>query len=263
MSPALLALALSLAAQSDPCESGLAQDPIGVGFRDGSFSIPRRACTRTEVALGGTGDLIAEPSQFYGNLRVAGTLAGSWEPIAGTEIFGQAELIRYQTVISSLSADHLGLGLTALGATHRWLDGDGWLLSATSRITLPTATGLYQRSWPFAVDLGLAGASRATEEIALHGYLGLLASAATSTPDPRAGVLLDAGASWRPAGWFALAADVEGEVLYRSILDHVALALGFRFFPGDDLAIELALKSPIAGSERTLVAAFFGVTHRL
>src|SRR5207244_2670443 len=106
---------------------------------------------RTEVSIGGAGDLIAQPSSFYGNLRAAGTLAGSWELASGTEIYAALELIRYQTVISSLSADHLGLGHTSIGATHRVLEGEDWVMAATVRATLPTALGLYQGSWPFGL----------------------------------------------------------------------------------------------------------------
>jgi hypothetical protein len=44
---------------------------------DGMLGVPRRACFRSEIALAGDAYLVAEPTEFYGDIRIGGRLSGS------------------------------------------------------------------------------------------------------------------------------------------------------------------------------------------
>lgn len=244
-----------------PCTGGQLLDPVALGFQDGAHGQPRSACLRSSLSLGGGGTIIAEPRNFYGNIRVEGVLAGRWLLTPDVELFGAVELVRWQTVIASLSADHLGLGHTALGAALTLARGDDGVLTLAAFTTLPTALGLYQRTWPFALDVGVAATKDLDPALEVHGWLGARSSVGAGVvADPRAGLALDAGAAWRVFAPFAVVLDVEGSLGYRAPLDHLALGLGLRVAPTDEVTLELLGKLPVAGDERALASAYLGVS---
>jgi hypothetical protein len=264
VSLAAIALLVPCSAIASPCDGGFFTGPVALGFEDGAAARPRRACIANEIFAGGGGSLIYAPSSFYGNVRAEGALGASLILVDRLEVFGEVEVLRYQTVISSLSADHVGLGFSAIGATYVIDYGAVSIASLTARASLPTAFGLYLDTWPIALDVGGSLQTALSDEITVHAYGGLVGSIAAGRgpKEPRAGALLDAGASWHPLTWFGVAIDIEGESLYRSALDHLALAAAFRFLGGDLPGIELMVKAPVAGSERTLAAALLDVSYR-
>lgn len=257
---ALLILAMS---STVACDDSAMFDPVAVPFNDAPFASVRRACQRDEYSFGVNAPIIPRPKEFYGNIRLSGILSGSTTVLEDTELFAELEVIRYQQVIASLSASYLGLGHLALGATERALTGDGWELAATAHATLPTAIGLYSRTYPLALDAGATGTTRISDALELHAYAGGRGTIGVGAgpADPRAAVILDAGLAWRVASWFAFAVDLEGAAGERALLDHAALGLGMRFRAADGLRFDVALKAPVAGDERALASAYVGVAY--
>jgi hypothetical protein len=257
----IAALLVPAAAKAAPCTHGALADPIPIGFQDGAFGVPRRACQRSELSFGAGGVAVVDAADFYGNIRLASTIAGSILLEPDLEVFASLELVRFQTVISSLSASELGLGHLSLGVTQELFDLSDAFVSGMLRVTLPTAFGSYENIIPFGIEAALGGSTPLTEDLELHASLGLLFSFAISSgpADPRFGVITTVGSAWRAANWFALVLDLEAAALYRAAFDHLGVGLGFRFAPSDVLAIELALKAPLAGDERALAGARLGL----
>jgi hypothetical protein len=260
---ALIASA-TVATTTPVCEDAALFDPAALTFADGPLPAARRACPRSELALGGAAIVIAEPEEFYGNLRAAATLAAAWALDSETELFAAIEVLRYQTVISSLDAETFGLGHLALGGTRRiWTEQPATTLALTAHATLPTAVDLYEETCPFALDLGLTGTTRISADLELHAYAGTAATigAGSGPADPRAALILDAGAAYRPWTWLALVLDLQGAAGARAVLDHAALGAGMRFRVAGGFRIDLLLTAPLAGDERALASAYLGVAY--
>lgn len=260
----ILSLLLSVAtstswALNSGCHDRLLEDPIAIGFEDGPIGSVRRACPRSQVSLEAGGILIAEPEEFYGNLRAAAVLEASYA-IGRNEIFVALELVRFQTVISSLSASNFGVGHLAIGGTHLLSEGKT-TAAITAHATLPTAVGLYENSYPIAIDIGLTGSERVFEHFETHGYLGARGSFGVGTGPLalRSALLLDVGIGWRAVDPLAVVVDMEAALGSRAVLDHLAIGLGVRAALFDGLLVALLLKSPFAGDERSLVSAHFGL----
>jgi hypothetical protein len=241
---------VALPAAADPCASGLGRSlgPLQVGLREGELGLARRACAVSELALGGEGNLVADLANFYGNLRGAVRLSGSYALGENTEFFGSLESFRYQTVISSISAESAGLGHLSLGATHRLLSLESFTVAATGRLVLPTATGMYRHILPFGLDAAVIAEQALGTRWRLHAQAGLLASAAISDLDsqPRLGAAITAGAGWQALEWLSVVADLHASAAYAAPLDVLALGLGVRA-GGEHLGAELAGILPVAG----------------
>lgn len=241
-----------LLAAATPCA-----DPLPYTFTDGELGVARRACHRTEVSLRAGGVLVAEPEEFYGDLLAAGVLSASWAVDGETEIFASLELVRFETVLSSLTASAIGLGHTSLGASRTIAGGPGWTMSLAARAVLPTATGLYENARPLAGDLGLDASWALGERVAAYGRLGVLGSFALTSgaPDPRAGLGFTAGLAFAPWDVASLLFESSLQVLHDAPIDHHALGAGVRFHLGDTLGLELGARFPTAGHERATTSA--------
>ena len=242
---------------------GVPSGPVQASLLDGDLGRGYRACARSDVALGGDGLLVIEPDEFYGRLQAAGVLRAGWAPSADSELHLRLELLRYDTVISSVDAATLGLGHTTLGATQRLFEGARTRVSLGARLVLPTAFALYRHAWPLAADvLGLLE-HRAHDALRLHASAGLIGSLALgSGPEqPRLGFATSAGAQWLPWRWGSLVLDVYGQLGYAALLDVLALSPALRF-GGDQLGVELSAVVPVLGRERALLAGFLQVSWR-
>jgi len=265
---ACAALAHAEPAAIEPCAPPGDGMPTGPGQRalhDGGLGVPRRVCARTEVAIGGEGYAVIEPSEFYGNLRVAAPLAASVALSDETELFGALEVVRYQTVISSFEAEQLGLGDLALGATHApWGDGK-WKAGLTGRLVLPTASSRYDEVWPFGSDAGFAIAYGLHPRLLLHAQSGGLVTVVVGSggAHPRGAWVTTSGLAFRPWSWFSLVLDAHTELGYAALLDVFAIGPALRFAIGARLGAELGAMFPIAGRERALAAAGLRLNMRL
>jgi len=270
--PNAVAVAIALAALwlspghalADPCAGtdGLAAGPVQAPLLDGQMGMPRRACAFSEVGAGGGAYLLIDTPNFYGQIRLAAELWGSFAVSENTELFGFMEVYRYQTVISSVSADVGGFGHLSLGVTHRYLTWNDLVLGATGRVTLPTAVDLYDHAWPIAVDLGANAEYRLVSWLAFHGQVGALFSAAATRadPQPRLAALITAGAAWQPVWRFALVAALQTTMGYADALDVFAASTAVRIAIVEGLWISLDATFPLAGRERALTAAALRIT---
>lgn len=235
----------------DPCATDLRSRPVGplsVGELDGQLGVPYRACPRNEVAIGGDALLVADTAHFYGNIRASGRVRASVLLDPNVEGFVSWEALRYQTVISSVSAAYLGLGYLTTGVTARVFSEKGRVYAITGRVVLPTTSGLDQSSQPLALDVGLTGAWQADRNFRFHMWLTLLGSIGLGGPaEPHAGLRVGGGVDWRPYEWISFVLELQSGFLYRDLLDLMALNAGVRLALGSDVGLELAASVPFLG----------------
>lgn len=250
----------------EPCESSspaLWQGPVQVGLLDGHLGLGRSACPRSEIRVGGDLALTAEVADFYGNIKVDAALGGSWAITEATEVFAGFEAFRFQSVISSITATHLGTGYFELGATQRIWGGEGVQLAFTGRLVLPTST-LDQNSSPLALDVGLNLAWAGHRVVTLFGSALFVGSIGISQGPalPRGGARVLVGLDIHPLRWLALVVQLEAGFGYRGAVDLVAPGVAFRFAIRRHLGIELGAVFPVAGEERALVAGALQLSWR-
>lgn len=251
----MILLLTALTAWAGPCaDDGMAEGPVVAGLLDGDLGRARRACVRTEAGLGVGGLIVADTPNFYGHVVGSAVLDGSYALDDRTEIFGSAELFRYDSVISALTSTYVGVGHTALGANRILSASERAHVAVNGKVVLPTAVGLYRTAWPFGLDLGLSGTWAASDLLRLHGQIGGLTSLAASKgpTQGRVGAMSTLGAELRPGKAFAAVADLSAGFGYTAPVDVVAAALGLRFSDGRRWGLELGATVPLAGRERAL-----------
>jgi hypothetical protein len=263
-----LLLAASTLAWAGPCDTdttGIGVGPVTVGFLDGDLGVPRRVCGRSEVAFAPGGSAVVDTANFYGHIVAGGTFDGSWAPTANTEVYASVEAVRYDSVITPISASYLGFGHVAVGATQRLWTGETAAIAVHGRVVAPTAVGLYQNAWPLGLDVGVAGTWAPVESLSVHADVGGLGSAAVSAGPafPRGGARVTVGAAWHPVRPFALVLDVTSGFGYTAPVDVVAGSLGVRVGVGKRVGIELGAAVPLVGRERALAAGELKVNVRL
>ena len=236
-----------------PCDSNLRSRPVGplqVGELDGFLAVPHRACPRREVAVGGNALLVADEAAFYGKVRVdarARISAPLFDP--RVEMFLSWEALRYQTVISSVAAEYLGLGYLAWGAAGQVYLDEERVVAVTGRMVLPTTTGLDQGGQPLALDVGVTAAHRVDPHLRVHAWLTLLGSVGIGGPaEPRGGLRLGGGFDWQPLEWLGVVVELQSGFGYRDALDLVAAQAGIRLALGTELGLEVAASLPLLGT---------------
>lgn len=267
----LIGLTLSNAAPAsaeDVCDGGrggraLATGPVQVGALAGQLGLPRRACPRSELYLAGDLSLVAELAEFYGNIRADAIIGGSWAITERTEVFAYFEAFRFHTVISSVTAKHLGTGYLSLGAAQQIYSGEGVALSFSGRLLLPSST-IDQNSKPLAMDAGFNLAWASHPIVTLHGSLAFAGSVGISNGPavPRGGVRLMVGLDIHPLRWFSIVVDLDAAFGYRGALDMIAPGIAFRFAIRDHVGIELGAIVPVVGEERALVVGALQLSWR-
>ncbi len=233
---------------------------------DGMLGVPRRVCLRDELSLAGDAYLIARPADFYGNIRVGGRLSGSYVVDRTIELWGSFELVRYQTILSAVSSEYVGLGYLSLGATLPYYREQQRAFAAYARLVLPTTSGLDQRSQPLALELGTTGEVSLAENFRFHAWASVLGSVAVSDlapPDPRGGVRVGGGVDWVPYEAFSVVLELASGFGYRDALDFLSLQGGVRFAFGDTLGLDLGVVWPFVGAEPALAAAQLALSGRL
>lgn len=237
----------------DPCATDLRSRPVGplqLSEVDGQLGMPYRVCPRNEIALGGDALIVADTAHFYGNIRASGRVRMSMLLDPNVEGFVSWEALRYQTVISSVSAAYLGLGYLSYGVTARISQEKGRVYAITGRMMLPTTTGLDQSSQPLGLDVGITGAWQADANFRFHMWLVLLGSIGIGAgpAEPRGGLRAGGGVDWRPYEWISFVLEIASGFFYRDALDLVAAQAGVRFALGSELGLELAASLPFLGT---------------
>jgi hypothetical protein len=243
-------------ALADPCAAdpgAIATGPLQLGFFDGDVARPRRACPRSEVGMSFGGRALIDSRNFYGTVGAGLLFGGSYRYSEEGEVFAAIEAVQVRFVQSAVfKTTRLGLGDTSIGAAHRVVDLGGATVAATGRLTLPTAVGLYENAWPFAVDLGAAFAWRPASRLGIHGHVGFIGAAAMGRgdPAPRLGVQALAGVDFRVFEWLALVLDVGSQHGWAAAVDQVTVAPGLRAALGRRFGLEVGAMVPVAGATR-------------
>lgn len=258
---ALLLVCTGARAQDDAMPVG----PVQASLLDGELGVARRVHPRSELALAGAGLVLADFDAFYGNVRAAAVLSGSYAADERTELFAAFEAFHYETVISSIDASHAGIGHLSLGATRVLASDEELTFGASTRLVLPTALGLYDNAWPIGMDLSALLAWQPRDRLQIHGRLGGLGTVAiTGGPvSPRGAILATAGVAYRPWGWVSIALDLDTSFGRTDALDHLALAPALRFAIGRRVGLELSATFPMLGRERAFVAVLLRASVRL
>ena len=252
----LVLLAAPPRAHADgPCDRhafGLPTGPVQAGLLDGELGRARRVCGRSEVALDAGGLLLVDLPNFYGRIAAGVRLEGSWAFAERGELFGSFEAFRYDSLITPLSSSAAGIGHATVGASYRFFGNDRAALGINGKFVLPTATPLYQHTWPLGFDAGLAAQLEAHRLVHFHLQAGLLTSVGMGKgpAQPRIGAALTAGAELRPHDTFAVAIDLHSSFGYTAPVDVFAAALAIRFSDARRFGFEIGATVPIAGQER-------------
>ena len=268
---ATLGVGLAMApapAHADPCSHfgyGMPTGPVVAPVFDGGLGRGYRVCGRSEVALRGGALLLVDKPNFYGRVSAGATLEGSWAPTKYAELFGGAELVRYDTVIESLTASAVGFGHMFFGGSYRMVMGERATIGFNGKFVFPTASALYREARPFGFDFGLTGHFAAHPKVHLRGQLGLMGSAMSGHAGVgfRMGASVTGGAEFLPVRRFAIATDLVGVLGYTDVLDYFAGAVAFRFSNLKRFGFELAGTFPFAGRERAQAVVMLRASVRL
>jgi hypothetical protein len=261
--------ALLLAEEIDPCalaDGALPMGPLQSGLFDGDVARPRRACPRTEVALGLQGGAFIDAPNFFGTLGGGAVIAGSWRYADTGEAFVAVEAVQLRFVQNAtLTRTRIGLGSTSLGATHALSRSERQRLSASGRLTLPTAFGLYENAWPILADVGLSWQSERLGPVRPHGWVGLHGGLALGggDPDPRLAGQFVVGGVYEPWRWLGVVVELGTQVGHAAAMDHIAVGVGLRAAPWRGLGIELGALVPFVGETRADGAGTLRVSWRL
>jgi hypothetical protein len=218
-----------------------------MGLLTGDLGAGRRACPRTEIAIGARASAIIDVPNFYGNLGLEAMVQASIVLGKRGELFATLPFVNWQFAQNaSLKGTRLTFGATSLGGSWLAYDRKGLAVAPYARLLLPT-DGLTMGG-----ELGVAVQGPFSRRFGAHAVFAgdLSGGIAAGPPDVRVGALILLGVEWNPARWFALVLDAQLHFGYRAALDWFApaAALRFRFWRG--LGAELSAVVPVVGADR-------------
>lgn len=242
-----------------PCGAPTAT-PLTQALWDGALGVAESACPTTRLSLGPEAYAIITPKDFYGQVRATLTLRGQLPLTDRLSLHARLELFRRQDVISAVTARYQGFGLSTLGVSYVLANGHV-PLSLTTHVVLPTAFGLYERSKPVALDLGLNAALPLIERVTLYAHIGAVASASFAPQmwGERTGLVTTVGAGYTPRRWLTLVAEIRAAFGYDAPVDALSSGGAVRASYGAwTLSLEALL--PWAGRERAKGSAGLSVS---
>jgi len=262
-----LALAAPLPHPDGPCGNhayGMATGQSAVSFNIGGLGQGRRTCGRSEVALDAGGGLTVDLPNFYGALAAGARLSGSYAINDSVEVFGAWEFVRYEYLITPLSAAQVGMGFTNVGASWQFLKTTGAAAGVNGKVVLPTAVGILKNAAPMGFDLGVSGQFAPHPNIHLHANVqGLFSFAAGTGPaDPRGGAAIGLGGEFRIATPFAISVDLQSQLGHDAPLDWLGAAFDLRWSDGKRFGFHLGALVPFLGAERSAVRLELGASVR-
>lgn len=242
-------------------EPGLVDGPVSMGLLQGELGAGRRACPRSELALGVRAGAIIDTPNFYGNLAVDAILEGSMTVRDRAELFVSIPFLNWQYVQSSvLTGTQTRLGAMSVGGSLIALDRRGVVLSPYARVLLPTDA----RTAGAEAGLALSARGVRVRTLGAHAVVAGDVSGGISGPSSvRGGALLILGLEWTPVRWFGLMVDLQSHLGYRAALDWLAPAAALRFRIWRGLGLELSTLVPVAGADRHDVALRLRLSLRL
>jgi hypothetical protein len=240
---------------------GLPEGPVVIGYGEADLGVGRRACPRSEVGLGGQLGLKIDTPDFYGAVRGAGVLFGSWAATERLEVFAMLEPVAFTFAQNAvLTSTRLTLGHATLGGTFVLLEGETLAISGSARVLLPTS-----RELPGASLLGGEVSALATWRprswLEVHGAIGgdLTGALGRAAGFARGGATVLVGAQLSPFDWGALVVDLGGRL---GAISSLAPAVALRFRVGP-VGIDLGASLPLVGNDRHDLIAGLRVAWRL
>lgn len=240
---------------------GLYEGPVAVGFGEAELGVARRACPRTEVGLGGQLGLIIDTPDFYGAVRGAGVLFGSWAASERLELFAMLEPLAFTFAQNAvLTSTRLTLGHATLGGTFVLFEGETLAISGSARLLLPTSRELPGASL-LGGELSALATWRPRSWLEVHGAVGgdVTGAVGRAAGYARGGATLLLGAQLSPFDWGALVVDLGGRL---GAISYLAPAVAFRFRLGP-VGLELGATLPLVGNDRHDVIAGLRASWRL
>ncbi len=255
-------------AAPDACQrmdDGYIIGPVGGALLDGSAGAAGRVCPRNSFGVSAGAYALIDTPNFYGHILANGNVSASMVFGESTEVFGELELMRYDSVISAVASTYTGFGHTTVGVRQLMFTEAYTAIALHSRLVLPTAFALYDGNSPMVLDVGGSVRYEVTPLFHVRGHLSVLSSGnvGKGATDFRLGLNPTFGAEWRAGKAFGMGLDVANGFGYDAIYDHTAVALGFRFSDGKRFGSELALRKPLAGRERALATLELSFRVRL
>jgi hypothetical protein len=232
------------------------QGAVQASLRPGQLGVARPVCAANQVGLGQSGLLVLDLDNFFGSIKTATELQGEYRLSETTSVFGLLEAYRYEAVIASVAAVESGVGHSALGINHRYLDKQDLAVAFATRLVLPVPFGLSHHVSSVALDVATGFEWAVLPRLRTHGTVGLISSVgiASDASQPRLGTQWTLGAGWQAFRSFAVVADVVSGFGYAGPVDLVAAATSLRYSSAH-LTLSLDALVPLGGRERSLAAA--------
>jgi hypothetical protein len=230
-------------------DPGLFEGPVVLGLLAGDLGAGRRACPRSELALGARALAIIDVPNFYGNVGLDARLEGSWAFARGRlrgEAFASVPFVSWQFAQNAtLKGTTLGFGPLSVGVSFLAFNRDGAALTPYARLLLPTD------ALTLGGELGLAAGGPFGR---LFGYHAVFAADLAGTvgggpANLRAGGLILLGGEVHKK-WFAFVLDLQIHMGWRAALDWFAPAAALRFRLYRGLGLELSTVLPVLGADR-------------
>jgi hypothetical protein len=271
MRTAALALGLTLSIPTTVhalCEKGRGgADPARIGTGPAGFGSLPEACPATELALQGDATLLdAAAEDFYGSLFAGAALRGRYA--LDERVWVSAWLPGPQFLYvanATVETSALELGPSALGIHASLPVSRRARLAPFARALVPTET-VYRNATRYGFDHGFTFSYRTfrTLDVLAGASFPLLLVDGSGTLHTSFQPMLRAEAAYTPVRWFTLNA---GFALRFRGGDDAAFEtfeplLGLRFFPHRRLRIELAMRLPLGGHDRTDLGATLGAGYR-
>jgi hypothetical protein len=250
------------------CEKGrVAADPARIGAGPAGFGSLPEACPAMDLALQGDATLLdAATEDFYGSLFAGVALRGRYA--LNERVWVSAWLPGPQFLYvanATVETSTLELGPSALGIHTSLPISRRARLAPFARALVPTET-VYRNATRYGFDHGFTFLYRAFRTLDVLGGTSfpLLLVDGSGTIHAALEPMVRAEGAYTPVRWFTLNA---GFALRFRGGDDAAFEsfeplFGLRFFPHRRVRIELAMRLPLGGHDRTDLGAALGAGYR-
>lgn len=235
--------------------------PARIGFGPAGFGSLPEACPATEIALQGDATILVATEEFYGSIAAGATVRGRYALGDRVWVSAWAPGPSYFYVANAtVDASSVDLGASALGVHVSLPFFGGGRFAPFARALVPTET-IYQHAVRYGFDHGFTTAFRALERLEILSGMSfpLLLTDGSGTVHASFGPLLRAEASFTPFRY--LQANAGFSLRFRggddATFESFEPLFGVRVLPIAPLRLELAVRVPLAGHDRTDVGATF------
>jgi hypothetical protein len=257
-------------AEAGPCRDayGHLRAPIAIASEGADFAGSAAACGGHRVALDLHADatIAASAPEFYGNLRGAALVSGTWAPNDRLWFDAAADVARYDYVANaSIVAKGFGAGPATL-AVHGVLERSARLQVAPFvRALLPLESG-WANAFRLGIEPGLAALFALSPRWSLHASASYplqttwLGSRVAWRFTPRATLDVDVA----PLRWLELLAGLELRLVADpdGNLDALTARAALRAHLGRGFDLHLEAAVPFAGFDRALARVALGLAVR-